>query len=51
MDLATRLLQWREHPPEQWARAVNRFLPPVASALLVLALAYEAAHIFACYSR
>lgn len=45
MDLATRLLQWREHPPEQWARAANRYLPQVACALLVLALAYQLAQL------
>ncbi len=45
MDLATRLLQWKEHPPEQWARAANRYLPQVASGLLILALAYQAAQL------
>ena len=45
MDLATRFLQWREQPPEQWARAANRYLPQVASAVLVLALAYQLAQL------
>jgi len=41
MDFATRLLQWRERPPEQWARAANRYLPPAVSAVLIVALAHE----------
>ena len=45
MDLATRLLHWKEQPPEQWARAANRYLPHAVSALLVLALAYKLAEL------
>jgi len=45
MDLAIRLLQWREHPPEQWARAANSYLPQVAGAVLVLGLAYQFAQL------
>jgi len=45
VDIATRLLQWRGHSPEQWVRAANRFLPQGVSALLVLALAYQLADI------
>jgi general secretion pathway protein C len=43
MDFATRLLQWRQLAPEHWARAANRYLPPAVSALLILALAWQAA--------
>ena len=43
MDFATRLLQWRQFAPEHWAKTVNRYLPPAVSALLVLALAWQAA--------
>ena len=45
MDLATRLRQWQEHPPEHWAQAVNRRLAQVASAALVLALGYALAQL------
>ena len=45
MDVATHLLQWKEQPPEEWARAANRFLPPVVSALLIVALAYKLAEL------
>ena len=45
MDLATRLRQWQEHPPEHWAQAVNRRLAQVASAGLVLALGYALAQL------
>ena len=43
MDFATRLFQWRQIAPEQWAKAANRYLPPAVSALLILALAWQAA--------
>ena len=45
MDFATRLLQWRQIDPEQWAKAANRYLPPAVSALLILALAWQAARL------
>lgn len=45
MDFATRLLQWRQVAPEHWARAANRYLPPAVSALLILALAWQAARL------
>lgn len=45
MDLATRLLQWREQPPEQWVRAANRYLPQAACGLLVVAMAYKLAEL------
>lgn len=43
MDLAKNLAQWRDQSPEQWVAQANRFLPPVAMAVLVLAIAYELA--------
>ena len=45
MDFATRLFQWRQVAPEQWAKAANRYLPPAVSALLILALAWQAARL------
>ena len=45
MDFATRLLKGRQVDPERWARAANRYLPPAVSALLVLALAWQAARL------
>ncbi len=45
MDVATRILQWKEHPPEEWARAANRYLPPIVSALLIVALASKLAEL------
>ena len=45
MDVATRILQWKEHPPEEWARAANRYLPHIVSALLIVALASKLAEI------
>ena len=43
MDFATRLLRWRQFAPEQWAKVANRYLPPAVSAVLVVALAWQAA--------
>ena len=43
MDVATYFLQWKEHPPEEWARAANRYLPPIVSAMLILVLANKLA--------
>lgn len=45
MDFATRLLPWRQYAPEQWAKAANRYLPPAAGAVLMLALAWQAARL------
>lgn len=45
MDVATRILQWKEHPPEEWARAANRYLPHIVSALLIVALANKLAEL------
>jgi general secretion pathway protein C len=41
MDVAKQLAQWREQSPEQWLRWANRYLPPVVTALLVIAIAYQ----------
>ncbi len=43
MNLPATLLQWKERPLSQWVAASNRVLPPVASAVLVVAIAYQAA--------
>jgi general secretion pathway protein C len=43
MDVATRLADWREQPPEQWLANVNRYLPPGVTAVLVIAIAYQLA--------
>ena len=43
MDVAKRLADWRDQPPEQWVTAVNRYLPPGITALLVIAIAYQLA--------
>jgi general secretion pathway protein C len=43
MDVAKRLADWRDQPPEQWLTAVNRYLPPGVTALLVIAIAYQLA--------
>ena len=41
MDVAKRLADWRDQPPEQWFTAINRYLPPGVTALLVIAIAYQ----------
>jgi general secretion pathway protein C len=43
MDVAKRLADWRDHPPEQWFSTVNRYLPPVVTAILVITIAYQLA--------
>ncbi len=43
MDFATRISQWRQFAPEQWAKTANRYLPPAVSVVLVLAIAWQAA--------
>lgn len=45
MDLAKSLTSWKEQSPEQWVRSANRVLPPVVTALLVLAIAYRLAEL------
>jgi general secretion pathway protein C len=41
MDVAKRLAEWRDQPPEQWFTAVNRYLPSGITAVLVIAIAYQ----------
>ena len=43
MDVAKRLADWRDQPPEQWFTVINRYLPPGITALLVIAIAYQLA--------
>jgi len=43
MDLAKNLAQWRDQSPEHWIALANRYLPPIAVAILVLLLAFKAA--------
>lgn len=43
MDVAKRLADWKDQPPEQWLMTLNRYLPPGVTALLVIALAYQLA--------
>ena len=43
MDVAKRLADWRDQPPEQWFTAINRYLPPGVTAVLVIAIAYQLA--------
>jgi general secretion pathway protein C len=43
MDVAKRLAEWRDRPPEQWFTTVNRYLPPGVTGVLVIAIAYQLA--------
>lgn len=43
MDFATVILQWKERPLGQWLNAGNRVLPQTASAVLVVAIAFQLA--------
>src|SRR5688572_13699304 len=43
MDVSKRLADWRDQPPELWFTTVNRYLPPVVTAVLVIAIAYQLA--------
>jgi general secretion pathway protein C len=43
MDVAKRLSEWRDQPPEQWFSAANRYLPPGLTTVLVIAIAYQLA--------
>ena len=45
MDVAKRLVDWTEQPPEQWLNVVNKYLPPVVTAVLVVMIAYQLAGI------
>ena len=43
MDVAKRLAEWRDQPPEQWFSTANRYLPPGITTVLVIAIAYQLA--------
>ena len=43
MDVAKRLAEWRDRPPEQWFTTVNQYVPPGLTAVLVIAIAYQLA--------
>jgi len=43
MDVAKRLTEWRDRPPEQWFTTVNQYVPPGLTAVLVIAIAYQLA--------
>jgi general secretion pathway protein C len=43
MDVAKRLADWRDQPPEQWFNAANRYLPPGITGILAIAIAYQLA--------
>jgi general secretion pathway protein C len=43
MDVAKRLADWRDQPPEQWFGTANRYLPPGITGVLVVAIAYQLA--------
>lgn len=43
MDVAKRLADWRDQPPELWFSTINRYLPPGITAILVIAIAYQLA--------
>ena len=45
MDVAKRLVDWTEQPPEQWLNVVNKYLPPAVTAVLVVTIAYQLAGI------
>ena len=41
MDVAKRITQWKDQSPEQWLKSANRYLPPGATAVLVVAIAFQ----------
>ena len=43
MDVAKRLVDWAEQPPEQWLNVVNKYLLPAVTAVLVVLIAYQLA--------
>ena len=43
MDVAKRLADLRDQPPEQWLAPINRYLKPAVVAVLVIAIAYQLA--------
>ena len=45
LDAAKRLAAWQDQPLEQRLKLANRYLPPVVTAVLVLAIAYRLAEL------
>jgi general secretion pathway protein C len=45
MDVAKRLVDWTEQPPEQWLTTVNKYVLPAVTAVLVVTIAYQLAGI------
>ncbi len=43
MNVAKRLTDWRDQPPNEWFSPINRYLPPGINAVLVIAIAYQLA--------
>lgn len=43
MDVAKNFASWRDQSPEQWIARANHVLPPIVVAVLVVAIAYQAA--------
>jgi len=43
MDVAKRLADFRDQPPEQWLAPINRYLQPGVVAVFVIAIAYQLA--------
>ena len=43
MNVAKRLAEWRDRPPEEWFTTANHYLPPGITAILVIAIAYQLA--------
>jgi general secretion pathway protein C len=43
MDVAKRLADFRDQPPEQWLAPINRYLQPAVVAAFVIAIAYQLA--------
>jgi len=43
MDVAKRLAEWKDQPPEQWFTTANRYLPPGITGVVVIAIAYQLA--------
>ncbi len=41
MDVAKRLVDWTEQPPEQWLTTMNRYVAPAVTAALVVTIAYQ----------
>ena len=43
MDVAKRLADWRDQPPEQWLSAASRYFPKGVQPVLVITIAYQLA--------